>query len=219
LYHTLKDHETSKHHLEAHKNWIELSDRLKSNTTIDERNQDLLNAEIRHWQAVLERLVTIIRFLGQQCLALRGSSDILHEENNGNYSKLVERFAKFDSVMAEHLRRIRDKDTHVHYLGKDIQNQLIQIISEAVREEILENLKNAKYYSIIVDCTPDISKVEQMSVVVRFVQIKDGEELRIQGHFLDLPPVEQTSGEELTKAILQELRKHNIPLENMRGQA
>jgi cellulose biosynthesis protein BcsQ len=91
----------------------------------------------------------------------------------------VERFAKFDSVMAEHLRRIRDKGIHVHYLRKDIQNQLIQIISEAAREEILENLKNSKYYSIIVDCTPDISKVGLISVV-RFVQIKDGEELRIQ---------------------------------------
>jgi hypothetical protein len=102
---------------------------------------------------------------------------------------------------------------------KDIQNQLIQIISEAVREEILENLKHAKYYSIILDCTPDISKVEQMPVVVRFVQIKDGEELRIQEHFLDFLPAEQTSGEELTKATLQELRKYNIPLENMRGQA
>jgi hypothetical protein len=92
--------------------------------------------------------------------------------------------------MAEHLRRIRDKDTHVHYLGKDVQNQLTQIISEAVRGVILENLKNAKFYSNIVDCTPDISKVEQMSVVVRFVQIKNGEELRIQEHFIDFLPVE-----------------------------
>jgi hypothetical protein len=77
----------------------------------------------------------------------------------------VELFAKFDLVMAEHLRKIHGKDTHVHYLGKDIQNQLVQIISEAVQEEILGNLKNVKYYSIIVDCTPYISKVEQMSVV------------------------------------------------------
>jgi anion-transporting ArsA/GET3 family ATPase len=100
-----------------------------------------------------------------------------------------------------------------------MQNQPILIISEAIREEILENLKSAKYYSIIVDCTPDISKVELMSVVVCFMQIKDGEELRIQEHFLDLLPIEQTSGEELTKAILQELRKYNIPLENKRGQA
>jgi hypothetical protein len=128
----------------------------------------------------------------------------------------VELFAKFDLAMAEHLRRIRDKDTHVHYLGKDIQNQPIQISSEAVREEILENLK---YYSIIVDCTPDISKVEQLSVVVRFVKIKDGEEFRILEHFLDFRPTEQTSREELTKGILEELRKYNTPSENMRGQA
>jgi hypothetical protein len=46
----------------------------------------------------------------------------------------VELSAKFDSVMAEHFRRICDKDTHVHYLGNDIQNQLIQIISEAVKK-------------------------------------------------------------------------------------
>jgi hypothetical protein len=59
--------------------------------------------------------------------------------------------------------------------------------------------------------------VEQRSVVVRFVQIKNGEELRIQEHFLDFLLVEQTSGEELTKAILQELRKYNTPLENMQG--
>jgi hypothetical protein len=64
---------------------VKLSDRLNSNTTIDGRIQRLLNAETRHWLAVLERLVAIIQFLGQQCLALRGSSDILHEENNGNY--------------------------------------------------------------------------------------------------------------------------------------
>jgi hypothetical protein len=126
---------------------------------------------------VLEHPVATIQFLGQQYLAFRGSSDILHEDNNGNYLKLVEHFKKFDSVMAEHLGRIRDKDIYVHYLGKGTQNQLIQIISEAVREKILENLKYAKYYSIIVDCTPDISKVEQMSLVC-FVQIKDGEELR-----------------------------------------
>jgi hypothetical protein len=56
-----------------------------------------------------------------------------------------------------------------------------------------------------------------MSVVVRFVQIKDGEE--IQEHLLDFLPVEQASGEELTKVILQELRNYNVPLENMQGQA
>jgi hypothetical protein len=78
--------------------------------------------------------------------------------------------------MAEHYGRVRDKDTLVHCLGKDIKNQLIQIISEALGEELLENLKNSKYFSIIVDCMPDINKVEEMSV--RFVHIKDGEGFR-----------------------------------------
>jgi hypothetical protein len=77
----------------------------------------------------------------------------------------------------------------------------------------------SRYYSIIVGCIPGISKVELMYVDVCFIQIKDGEELKIQEHFIDFLPFEQTPGEEFTKDILQELRKYNIPLENMREQA
>jgi hypothetical protein len=51
------------------------------------------------------------------------------------------------------------------------------------------------------------------------VQIKDGEEFRIQERFLDFLPIEQTSRKELTKAILQQLRKYKIPFENMQGQS
>jgi hypothetical protein len=46
--------------------------------------------------------------------------------------------------------------------------------------------------SIIVDCTPGNSKVEQVTVV-RFPQVNDGEELRIQVYFLTFLPVELTS--------------------------
>ena len=77
--------------------------------------------------------------------------------NNGNFLKLVEYISKFDVILADHLGKIMTKETHVHYLGKTIQNELISLLSNSIRTKILFDLKEATYYSIIVDCTPDIS--------------------------------------------------------------
>ncbi|KAK4876036.1 hypothetical protein RN001_012458 [Aquatica leii] len=59
----------------------------------------------------------------------------------------------------------------VHYLGKDIQNELMQILAGGIKNKILSLVKSAKYYSIILDCTPDVSHIEQMTMIIRFVDI------------------------------------------------
>jgi|UniRef100_A0A2S2R6M3 hypothetical protein len=135
---------------------MELSARLNSNQTIDPAHQRVLNNETRHWQNVLERLMAIIEFLGKQCLPLRGTNDILYENNNGNFLGLVQLLAKFDSVLSEHVRRIQNKEIHNHYLGKGIQNEIIHLLSRAIKNKILEKLKNTKLYN---NCTPDKSRV------------------------------------------------------------
>ncbi|XP_046985939.1 uncharacterized protein LOC124555929 [Schistocerca americana] len=117
------------------------------------------------------RLIAIIHFLGQQCLPLSGSTDTLFQTDNGNFLKLVELFGKFDTVMMEHLHRTKQGENKGHhYLENETQNEIIHLIGSSTTNKILLMMKSAKYYSIILDCTPDISKVEQMTVVVRFVQ-------------------------------------------------
>ncbi|XP_065667807.1 zinc finger MYM-type protein 1-like [Hydra vulgaris] len=188
-----------------------------TNKTIDASQQQLLSAEIQRWQLVLERLFAIVIFLGEQYLAFRGNSDVLHEKSNGNFLKLVELPAQFDAVMADHVHRIKNKEINTHCLGKNIQNELIQIIAKRIREEILSKFKMVKYFSIIADCTQDVSKVEQMSIVLRFVQMENAE-VKVCEHFIDFIPVEQTTGAALTDVILKMLTQTRIPIEDMRGQ-
>ncbi|CAH2293088.1 zinc finger MYM-type 1-like [Pelobates cultripes] len=205
-------------------NWTELLTRLGSGSTIEHSYQRLLATETQHWQNVLQRLVAIVQYLGKQCLAFRGSSDTLFSENNGNYLKLVEMMATFDSVMQSHLKKIQNSEIHQHYLGKDIQNELIGLISKEIQRRILRLLKDAKYFSIILDCTPDITLVEQMTMVFRFVSVKQGDsptanpEIHIEERFLGFLPVHNSSGEGLTEAILNVLEMLKIPLSDMRGQ-
>lgn len=44
-----------------------------------------------------------------------------------------------------------------HYFGKNIQNEFIQLISDEILKNIVSSIKKSKYYSVILDCTPDIS--------------------------------------------------------------
>jgi hypothetical protein len=47
--------------------------------------------------------------------------------------------AEFDSVIQEHVQRITNDETHVHYLGPGIQNELINLLAAAIRYEIIKN--------------------------------------------------------------------------------
>ncbi|XP_026821672.1 zinc finger MYM-type protein 1-like [Rhopalosiphum maidis] len=214
----LKGHETSKNHLTAYSTWLELSLRLKKTKTIDDVNQRILESECRHWNEVLQRIMSVVQFLGHQNLAFRGSSDQLFKHNNGNFLKLIELMAKYDSVMAEHVRRIINSKKNIsHYLGKDIQNEMINLLAQSIKSRIVTMVSEAKYYSIILDCTPDISHSELMTIIIRFVSIEDSK-VTIREHFLGFISVENSTGDNLCDVLLNILRELNIPLSNMRGQ-
>ena len=82
--------------------------RLKTQKTIDSEHEKLIDAEKRHWENVLERLIIIVRYLAGQSLAFRGNSDNLYNNNNGNFLQLIEAISKFDEVLSEHLLRIKN---------------------------------------------------------------------------------------------------------------
>ncbi|XP_049806820.1 zinc finger MYM-type protein 1-like [Schistocerca nitens] len=124
--------------------------------------------------------------------------------------------------MIEHLHRTKQGENKDHrYLGKETQNEIIHFVGSSITNNILLMMKSAKYYSIILDCTTDISKVEQMTVVVRFVQETrlDGVyDVRIREHFMGFLPVPDSSSSILTQVVLKFLQDKKILLCNMRGQ-
>ena len=160
--------------------------RLSKGKTIDETEMGLLEAEKNRWRDVLTRLISIIQSLAERNLALRGSVDTLHQANNGNFLKEVELIAKFDPVLRDHVRRIDSGGEHITYLGKTIQNELITCVSDKIVETMVSEIKDSKYYAIILHCTPDVSHQEQTSVVVRAVNL--GKTPEIKEHFLGFSP-------------------------------
>ncbi|KAB0803518.1 hypothetical protein PPYR_00488 [Photinus pyralis] len=219
LSNTLSRHEKSTQHIESYKKWIDLEKRLLNLTTIDSKEQRLLEMQVKYWQNVIERLIAIIQFLASQCLAFRGTSTKLFAHNNGNFLQCVQMISKFDPVMSEHLKKIqtfKNKKSLPHYLGYKFQNEIISLLSNTIQMQIIELARKAKYYSIILDCTPDCSHVEQISVIIRFVSLADKVEIR--EHFLGFYPVTNTTGQGLYDFITKKLLDTGLDIADLRGQ-
>ena len=168
-------------------------------------------------------------------MAFRGSSNKLHAHDNGNFLKIVEFLALFDPIMNEYLRRIQNKGRrHAHCLGNIIQNELIQVLSNGIKEKIISLVKKAKYFSIILDCTPDISRTEQMTMIIRFVYIvqssgtesfqssdeefQESSLVQIKEHFLGFVPLTETTGESMSHILTNQLPSLSLSIEDLRGQ-
>jgi len=87
-------------------------------------------------------------------------------------------------------------------------------MGEHVLKHIIKEINSAKYFSVTVDSTPDISHVDQLTCVLRYVQ-PDGPVERFVS-FLDMA---NHTGQELAKTLLDFLKKSKIDIANCRGQS
>ncbi|XP_022014169.1 zinc finger MYM-type protein 1-like [Helianthus annuus] len=151
----LKEHEVGLEHFKNMNEWFELRQRLKCKETIDKVAYEQFKKEKDYWKQVIIRIVALVKFLAKYGLAFRGITEKLYQKGNGNFLGLVEMLEEFDPIIKEHVRRVLNEEW------------------DKVRTEIIKKVKQAKYYSIILDCTPDTSHQEQMYIIVRWQILKD----------------------------------------------
>jgi len=187
------EHETSSDHVLNMTTWYDLRNNLEKGRGIDKAAQRQLEKEKEHRRKVLFRIVAIVKFLAKHSIAFRGHNSKLYDDSNGNFLSLIEMLAEFDPVIQEHVRRITNEETHVHYLGPRIQNELIHLLASAIKSETIKKIKSAKYFSVLLDCTPDASHQEQMSLIIRYVDLSSND-VKIEESFMGFLDVNDRQG-------------------------
>ena len=115
--------------------------------------------------------------------------------------------------MAEHIKAHANMGKgHTSYLSKTICEEFISLIGSSVHDSIICELKNSKYYTISLDSTSDISNVDQLTLIVRYVLPTGPVERLI--NFLDM---DRHNAEHLQDKLLTFLIENGIDIENCRG--
>ena len=165
--------------------------------------QCIFFAERTFWRNVLERLIDIVIFLAKRNLAFRDSCEILGSPHNGNFFGLFELLTKKDPVFNELQNTIIWHKSKQHYFSKDIWNELINLIAREAEKVLFTQLKQAKYFAVILDCNPDISHREQSTVILRFLQCNDKNGANVKEAFLDYSRVNSSTRKCLLNAFLK----------------
>lgn len=167
LSRAVTSHETSNKHLTNYQSWKIAANEILNQNTVDKHLLKHLQAEKLQLREVFKRLIAFTLYFARQNIAFTGTTSDIDDPTgkNGNFQQLVHTVATFDYVLKEHL----EKNKTIHYLSPKIQNELIAIIGSKVKNQIIDQIKQSKYYSIIADTTSDVTNVEQMTLVFRYV--------------------------------------------------
>ena len=127
----------------------------------------------------LSHIIKAIEFCGRQEIPLWGHQDA------GAFS--LNKTDCNDGVFKAALRlrvEAADKQTpdlflnlktprNASYLSWRVQNQIISLMGDAIQKQILSDISQCKYFSILADETTDVSQTEQLGLSVR-IGVREG---------------------------------------------
>ena len=168
---TLTIHEASNKHRAAVLSWKDFLSTLQNDTSIANQLERGRGRTIQENRQYVTYLLEVILCCAQQGLPLRGHREVEHHDddtaiNMGNFRNILK-------LTSRHIDLLHHKLTsgprNATLIGHDYQNSMLSLLAQSVLESIINEVRVARYYTILVDETKDISKKEQLTLILRYV--------------------------------------------------
>jgi len=213
-YEKIIKHEKSKDHREAENEYLILKSRISKDITIQHNLIKVQKSQIEFNRSVLKRLIDLSLFLSTNGLPFRGHREDINQDtqNKGLFIEIVKLVSKYDAVLAKHLAESNQNET---YLSPKIQNDILKCMADETLHTILIEVKQAKYFTIIVDSTIDIGRIDQFSFSLRFVD-QQGD---IREHFLCFEELPNATANDYFVIIKKLMEEYKLDISLCRGQA
>lgn len=209
---TIESHENSLEHRNCINQFLQY---MKKKEHVDKSMEMMLQKEVNYWIEVLRRVVEAIRYLAERGLAFRGTDERFNSPNNGNYLGALELIAQFDPFLRHHIDNYGNKGQgNVSYLSKTVCEEFITLMGDVLLERIKSEIKDAKYWALIVDSTPDVSHVDQLSIIFRYYLNS-----HVYERFFCFIPIHSHKGKSMKEVLLNLLETHSLLIRDCRAQS
>ena len=185
-----------------------------NNSTIDAMNEKSFKEKTNFWREVTRRVINIVLTMAVLCIAFRGRVEKVGDGvcDGGNFLGLVMMQAQFDPFLRE---IIASPKRSVRYLSATIQNEIIKLLGNATRQSLKKKMTLSPFYAIIVDTTSDISRVDQLSVIIRWVDVNV---MEVKESFMGFLHVTDGAADGLTTLVLNYFQELDLDVRKIRGQ-
>ena len=178
-----------------------------------ERDTSILNQINSSWETTIannqhyiKTIAEILLFCSKQEIGIRGHREDKSSRNRGNFLEVLDLVAKHDTIVQQ---KITSTPQNATCTSPQIQIDLLNIMAGIVQRRISTDVRKAGIYSILADETKDCSKKEQLSIVLRYVDL---ESATIHKRFLTYVEAKHMDAEALATYILDTIEQHGLDL-------
>jgi hypothetical protein len=146
--------------------WIQQKKRKASGKTMENMVQRMEQDHIK-W---LEVIFNVVRHLCVNGLPFRGDEeclDFVQGVSGGLFLNTIENLVF--QIQPELINIAKKLPHNAKYLSSDIQNEIIEILAELVKEKHAARIRMSELYTIMADGTTDKNHEEIQGVVIRFI--------------------------------------------------
>ncbi|XP_049388127.1 uncharacterized protein LOC125852440 [Solanum stenotomum] len=168
--------------------------------------------QIKHGYYIrLSVSVDVVRLLITQGLAFRGHDESKSSLSRGNFLHILSWYAKRCDKISDYVLEHASQNDQM--TSPIIQKDIVTACKIETVKAILEEL-NGDYFVLLVDESFDISRKEQMAIVLRYVDRMGFVMVRL----IDIIHIQDTSALSLKETIINLLAQHSLSPSRVRGQ-
>ncbi|XP_060211668.1 uncharacterized protein LOC132639217 [Lycium barbarum] len=169
------------------------------------------DSQFKHeYRLRLTTSVDVVRFLLNQGLVFRGHDESKSSLSRGNFLEILSWYSeRCDNIKDFVLKHAPQNDLMTSPM---IQKEIMTACKIETIKAIIEEL-NGDYFALLVDESFDVSRKEQMVVVLRYVDRMGF----VMERLIDIIHVQDTCASSLKEAIVNLLAQHSLSLSYVRG--
>lgn len=190
-----------------------VKDEAADGSTNTNENEPQLSTEERAFREYLRSLFEVSVLLGKQSIPLAADRAPEPEQMSNNFQALLNyRMNAGDEALK---KRFEATAVNTEYLSATQQSQLLDVCENTVREEMLMEVRESRFFSLVTGDLVDFANEKHLPLFLRFVNQQN----ILREEFVDFMPFDGDESALVERLEAQLTDRWGLSMEDCRGQA